>query len=176
MSIEEKIKQQIKENNILIYMKGSPYEPKCGFSARTVQALIDCGAEFSYVDILENQDVRESLPSISDWPTFPQVFVSGELIGGCDIVSEMHEAGELLVGLDGHPSLKVAKIEETHRHSIKDILEEGLEHELHALSLYKKLLVSVVDASVYLEEYARSMIGEEEQHSLELKAMLKDFG
>ena len=95
MSIEEKIKQQIKENNILIYMKGSPYEPKCGFSARTVQALIDCGAEFSYVDILENQDVRESLSSISDWPTFPQVFVSGELIGGCDIVSEMHEAGEL---------------------------------------------------------------------------------
>jgi len=95
MSIEEKIKQQIKENNILIYMKGSPYEPKCGFSARTVQALIDCGAEFSYVDILENQDVRESLHSISDWPTFPQVFVSGELIGGCDIVSEMHEAGEL---------------------------------------------------------------------------------
>ena len=86
------------------------------------------------------------------------------------------QAGELLVGLDGHPSLKVAKIEETHRHSIKDILEEGLEHELHALSLYKKLLASVADASVYLEEYARSMIGEEEQHSLELKAMLKDFG
>ena len=85
------------------------------------------------------------------------------------------QAGELLVGLDGHPSLKVAKIKETHRHSIKDILEESLEHELHALSLYKKLLMSVADASVYLEEYARSMIGEEEQHSLELKAMLKDF-
>ena len=86
------------------------------------------------------------------------------------------QAGELLVGLDGHPSLKVAKIKETHRHSIKDILEESLEHELHALSLYKKLLKCVSDSSVYLEEYARSMIGEEEQHSLELKAMLKDFG
>ena len=86
------------------------------------------------------------------------------------------QAGELLVGLDGHPSLKVAKIIETHRHSIKDILEEGMEHELHALSLYKKLLSTVEDASVYLEEYARSMIGEEEQHTLELKAMLKDFG
>mgnify|MGYP003327505078 FL=1 len=85
------------------------------------------------------------------------------------------QAGELLVGLDGHPSLKVAKIEETHRHSIKDILEESLEHELHALSLYKKLLSSVVDASIYLEEYARGLIGQEEQHSLELKAMLKDF-
>ena len=91
--------------------------------------------------------------------------------------SMMHaqQAGELLVGLDGHPSLKVAKIKETHRHSIKDILEESLEHELHALSLYKKLLSSVADASVYLEEYARGLIGQEEQHSLELKIMLKDF-
>ena len=95
MLIEDKIKDQIKDNKILIYMKGSPYEPKCGFSAKTVQALIDCGAEFSYVDILENQDIRQTLPSISDWPTFPQVFVNGELIGGCDIVTEMHEAGEL---------------------------------------------------------------------------------
>ena len=95
MTIEDKIKDQIKDNKILIYMKGSPYEPKCGFSAKTVQALIDCGAEFSYVDILENQDIRQTLPSISDWPTFPQVFVGGELIGGCDIVTEMHEAGDL---------------------------------------------------------------------------------
>ena len=95
MSIEDKITDQIKENKILIYMKGSPYEPKCGFSAKTVQALIDCGAEFSYVDILENQDIRQTLPSISDWPTFPQVFVNGEVIGGCDIVTEKHEAGEL---------------------------------------------------------------------------------
>ena len=95
MSIEDKIKEQIKDNKILIYMKGSPYEPKCGFSAKTVQALIECEAEFSYVDILENQDIRQTLPNISDWPTFPQVFVSGELIGGCDIVTEMHETGEL---------------------------------------------------------------------------------
>lgn len=95
MSIEEKIKDQIKENKILIYMKGSPYEPKCGFSAKTIQSLIDCGAEFSYVDILENQEIRQTLPIISDWPTFPQVFVSGELVGGCDIISEMHESGDL---------------------------------------------------------------------------------
>ena len=95
MSIEEKIKDQIKENKILIYMKGSPYEPKCGFSAKTIQSLIDCGAEFSYVDILENQEIRQTLPNISDWPTFPQVFVSGELVGGCDIISEMHESGDL---------------------------------------------------------------------------------
>ena len=95
MSIEDKIKEQIKDNKILIYMKGSPYEPKCGFSAKTVQALIECDAEFSYVDILENQDIRQTLPNISDWPTFPQVYVSGDLIGGCDIVTEMHESGEL---------------------------------------------------------------------------------
>ena len=78
--------------------------------------------------------------------------------------SLMHaqQAGELIVGLDGH--------------SIKDILEESLDHELHALSLYKKLLGNVADRSIYLEEYARGLIGEEEQHSLELKAMLKDFG
>ena len=84
-------------------------------------------------------------------------------------------AGEKIAGLDGHPSQKIAKIEETNRHSIKDILEESLEHELFALSLYKKLLNCVENKSVYLEEYARSQIGEEEQHSLELKIMLKDF-
>ena len=85
-------------------------------------------------------------------------------------------AGEIIAGLDGHPSQKIAKIEETNRHTIKDILEESLEHEVHALNLYKELLIIVEDRSVYLEEYARGMIGEEEQHSLELKRMLKDFG
>ena len=84
-------------------------------------------------------------------------------------------AGEKIAGLDGHPSQKIAKIEETNRHTIKDILQESLEHELYALSLYKKLLNCVENKSVYLEEYARAQIGEEEQHSLELKIMLKDF-
>ena len=81
-------------------------------------------------------------------------------------------AGEKIAGLDGHPSQKIAKIEETNRHTIKDILEESLEHELFALSLYKKLLNCVENKSVYLEEYARAQIGEEEQHSLELKICL----
>ena len=85
-------------------------------------------------------------------------------------------AGELIAGLDGHPSQKIAKIEETGQHTIKDILEESLEHELHAVGLYKKLLEAVEDRSIYLEEYARGMIGEDEQHSLELKRMLKDYG
>ena len=84
-------------------------------------------------------------------------------------------AGEKIAGLDGHPSQKNAQIKETNRHSIKDILEESLEHELYALNLYKKLLSAVENKSIYLEEYARSQIGEEEQHSLELKIMLIDF-
>ena len=84
-------------------------------------------------------------------------------------------AGEKIAGLDGHPSQKIAKIEETNRHTIKDILEESLAHELHALNLYKDLLAVVENKSVYLEEYARAQIGEEEQHSLELKIMLKDI-
>ena len=85
------------------------------------------------------------------------------------------QAGELLTGLDGHPSQKIAKIVETNNHSIKDILEESLAHEIHALGLYKELLSTVVDESVYLEEYTRGLIGQEEKHQLELRKMLKDF-
>ena len=85
------------------------------------------------------------------------------------------QAGELLTGLDGHPSQKIAEIVETNNHSIKDILQESLAHELNALSLYKELLIEVEGSSVYLEEYARGLIGQEEQHQLELKKMLKDF-
>ena len=86
------------------------------------------------------------------------------------------QAGELITGLDGHPSQVIAPIEESHNHSIVAILQESLEHETHAVNLYKKLLEEVYDASIYLEEYARGQIGQEEQHALELKKMLKDFG
>ena len=85
------------------------------------------------------------------------------------------QAGELLTGLDGHPSQKIAEIVETNNHSIKDILQESLAHELNALALYEELLNEVEGSSVYLEEYARGLIGQEEQHQLELKKMLKDF-
>tara|TARA_B100000686_G_C16296735_1_gene716388 strand:- start:299 stop:619 length:321 start_codon:yes stop_codon:yes gene_type:complete len=97
MSIEvvETIKQQISENPILLYMKGSPNAPQCGFSAQTVQCLIACGERFAYVDILSNPDIREELPSYANWPTFPQLYVGGELVGGCDIVTQMFESGEL---------------------------------------------------------------------------------
>lgn len=85
------------------------------------------------------------------------------------------QVGEILTGLDGHPSLKIAPIEESYKHSVKHILEESLAHEKKALDLYKKLLDTVTDASIYLEEFARTMIGQEEMHNLELKKMLRDF-
>ena len=90
-------------------------------------------------------------------------------------LTHAQQAGELLTGLDGHPSQKIAKIEESNQHSSEAILQESLEHEKHALSLYKKLLGNVENVSIYLEEYARTLIGQEEQHSLELKKMLKDY-
>jgi bacterioferritin len=85
------------------------------------------------------------------------------------------QAGEILTGLEGHPSQKIAPIEETYQHSVKDILQESLNHEKKALDLYKDLLETVEDASIYLEEYARTMIGQEELHNLEIKKMLRDF-
>jgi len=89
------LKEQIESNPVLLYMKGSPNQPQCGFSARTVQALMGCGERFAYVDVLSNPDVRQHLPAYANWPTFPQLWVGGELVGGCDIVTEMHASGEL---------------------------------------------------------------------------------
>ena len=91
----ENIKEQIEGNPIILYMKGSPQAPQCGFSAQTVQCLIACGERFAYVDVLANPDIRASLPRYANWPTFPQLYIDGELIGGCDIVTEMFETGEL---------------------------------------------------------------------------------
>jgi monothiol glutaredoxin len=95
MDIMEQIREQVENNTILLYMKGSPNQPQCGFSARTVQALMACGERFAYVDVLSNPDIRANLPKYGNWPTFPQLWVKGELIGGCDIVAEMGESGEL---------------------------------------------------------------------------------
>jgi monothiol glutaredoxin len=95
MDIIDTIKEQIENNDILLYMKGSPNQPQCGFSARSTQALMACGERFAYVDILSNPEIRENLPKYANWPTFPQLWVKGELIGGCDIIAEMAESGEL---------------------------------------------------------------------------------
>jgi len=95
MDTIERIKEQISENTILLYMKGSPKLPSCGFSSQASQALISCEEQFAYVDILQNPDIRAELPKYADWPTFPQLWVEGELVGGCDIIMEMFQQGEL---------------------------------------------------------------------------------
>jgi len=91
----EKIKSQIADNKILLYMKGSPDQPQCGFSAQAVRALKSCGADFASVDVLANPDIRQALPGYANWPTFPQLYIQGELVGGCDIILELWQAGEL---------------------------------------------------------------------------------
>ena len=95
MDIIETIKEQIENTAILLYMKGSPNAPQCGFSQRATQALMACGEKFAYVDILANPDIRANLPAYANWPTFPQLWVDGELVGGCDILIEMYQRGEL---------------------------------------------------------------------------------
>ena len=99
MDIMETIKDQITNNRVLLYMKGSPNQPQCGFSARAVQALASVGERFAYVDILSNPEIRSHLPIYANWPTFPQLWVDGELVGGCDIIAEMEtEIATLSVG------------------------------------------------------------------------------
>lgn len=89
------IKQQISENPVILYMKGLPESPRCGFSAKAVEALKQCNTQFTAVDVLENPDIRKVLPEVANWPTFPQLYVKGELVGGCDIILELLESGEL---------------------------------------------------------------------------------
>jgi monothiol glutaredoxin len=100
MTTIERIKSAIADNNIVIFMKGTPDFPQCGFSAQTVKALRACGAEFAHVDVLANPDIRAELPGYAQWPTFPQVYIKGELIGGCDIVMELYQSGELQTMVD----------------------------------------------------------------------------
>jgi monothiol glutaredoxin len=93
--IREEITKAITENKVMLFMKGTPDFPRCGFSARTVQALQLSGAEFAAIDILPDPRIREQLSAHSGWPTVPQLFVDGELVGGCDIVTELYKTGEL---------------------------------------------------------------------------------
>ncbi len=101
----ERIKQQIAKASILLYMKGTPPFPQCGFSSQVVQVLKQYGVPFDYVNVLENPDIRQALPIYANWPTFPQLYVKGELIGGCDIVTELHQSGELQAILDSVSAL-----------------------------------------------------------------------
>jgi monothiol glutaredoxin len=95
MDVIERIKSQVEGNKVMLYMKGTPDFPQCGFSAKTVQCLKGVGAEFASVNVLEDPEVRARLREYSNWPTFPQLFIGGELVGGCDITVELYQSGEL---------------------------------------------------------------------------------
>jgi len=95
MDVLERIAQQVKQNPVLIYMKGTPQFPMCGFSSRAAEALNACGIPFAHVNVLADRDVFENLPRYADWPTFPQVYIDGDLVGGCDITLELQASGEL---------------------------------------------------------------------------------
>ena len=100
MEIQERIRKVIVENSVMLFMKGSPDFPQCGFSGRVVQILDACGAEFGSADVLMDPELREGIKTYSNWPTIPQLYIQGELIGGSDIVMEMHENGELKKKID----------------------------------------------------------------------------
>ncbi len=100
MDVKERIEEQLGSNEVLLYMKGTPDFPQCGFSGQTVAALKEIGKPFAFVNIFEDPEIREGLKTYSNWPTFPQLYVKGELVGGCDIVMEMYHSGELKTLLD----------------------------------------------------------------------------
>jgi len=94
-SIQDRIAEDVKANDVLLFMKGTPVFPQCGFSAAVVQILSDIGVKFKAVDVLKDPEIRDGIKTFSNWPTIPQLYVKGEFVGGCDIVREMNETGEL---------------------------------------------------------------------------------
>lgn len=100
MDAIERIKDQLGSHAVVLYMKGTPDFPQCGFSAQTVQVIKECGVQFMYINIFEDQEVREALKEYSNWPTYPQLYVNAELVGGCDIIMDLHSKGELKAMLE----------------------------------------------------------------------------
>ncbi|MGJ0490010.1 Grx4 family monothiol glutaredoxin [Methylobacter sp.] len=135
MKTEDKISQQLASNPIIIYMKGIPANPQCGFSAKAVSILNNTGIDYAYVNVLEAPFIREKLPSISHWPTYPQLFVNAELVGGCDIVEAMANDGSLL------PLLRQAAAD--------DVQTEG--DALSVAEVEKLVKQGIPDAQVYVE-------------------------
>ena len=93
--IEQLIRNQIADNKVILYMKGTPQFPQCGFSAKAIEVLTQIGRPFAFVNILENPEIRATLPKVANWPTFPQLWIDGELMGGSDIILQMYQSGEL---------------------------------------------------------------------------------
>ena len=100
MNVQEQIKNIVEENSVMLFMKGSPDFPQCGFSGRLVQILQACGVQFASADVLSDDNIRQGIKDFSNWPTIPQLYVNGEFVGGSDIVTEMYESGELQAKLE----------------------------------------------------------------------------
>jgi monothiol glutaredoxin len=135
---EETIRKQLAENTIILYMKGIPTKPECGFSAKTVEILTTLKIPFTYVNVLQAPFIREKLPKLSHWPTFPQLFVNAELVGGCDIVSEMYASGSL------QPLLQSALAQEKEKSSPKD-------NSLSPETVKGLIQASINDAEIFIE-------------------------
>lgn len=101
MTVQDRIEETIKSNEVVLFMKGSPEFPQCGFSGQAVQVLSACGAKFASVDVLTDPEIREGIKQYSNWPTIPQLYINGEFIGGSDIMVEMYQKGELQTKLSG---------------------------------------------------------------------------
>lgn len=95
MSVQDQIQEKVNSNKVILFMKGTPQFPQCGFSGKTSQILQACGAEFAAVDVLADPEIRQGIKEFSNWPTIPQLYVDGKFVGGCDIVSDLYEKGEL---------------------------------------------------------------------------------
>lgn len=113
MDTVDRIKNQIESNPVLLYMKGNPQFPMCGFSSQVAQILSALKARYAYVNVLENPDIRQALPKYANWPTFPQLYINGELVGGCDIVTELYQNHELSSLLQGAHAVLDEKAEYT---------------------------------------------------------------
>ncbi|MGZ5608400.1 MAG: Grx4 family monothiol glutaredoxin [Methylobacter sp.] len=127
MKTEEKIHKQLAENPIILYMKGVPSNPQCGFSAKAVGILNTTNIPYAYVNVLEAPFIREKLPSISHWPTYPQLFVNGELVGGCDIVEEMSNNGSLLPLLKTAAPKKEPESDALSVNQVTQLVQQGIE-------------------------------------------------
>ncbi|MEQ1739891.1 MAG: Grx4 family monothiol glutaredoxin [Methyloglobulus sp.] len=127
MKTEDKIRKQLEENPVILYMKGIPANPQCGFSGKTVGILNATNIPYAYVNVLEAPFIREKLPSISHWPTYPQLFVNGELVGGCDIVEEMSNNGTLLPLLQtGIPKQSLTENDALSTHDVEQLVKKGI--------------------------------------------------